>query len=203
MSTGSPGQGNARPRFFWPGARFADRTRVSKSPVIVGAIGLAGCVALSFMMRSALSVQQQRQRDPLADELEARFGRRLDGPVEVGRRLVDGKNRLVIQLRVHAGLRKSRFVKPAGITAWNRKLGAGELPDEIEVEVVTLEPRETVSRLVDPPWPTQPGSSEPWFEPPKVDPGKAEDDPEGKAGEVKGAADENAPAARPAGSPAK
>ena len=109
--------------FFWPSGRKRRNSRVSKSPVVIAVIGIGGCVALSLMMRTALNIRHEQERDPLEHRLETHFGRRLTAPVRVSTEERDGKSRLVVELCVIAGLRKDRIVETAGRLAWASRLG--------------------------------------------------------------------------------
>lgn len=108
---------------------------MSKSPAVIAAIGISGCLALSLVMREFLEVQHELERDPIALELEARFPRRLIRPVRVSSQEKEGRLVVYVDLKVIAGLRKDRFVGPAGRVAWDLRLGDENEPDEVIVRV--------------------------------------------------------------------
>lgn len=140
---------------------------MSKSPAVIGAMGLAGCLALSMIMRSALQVQQRQQRDPLEAELETRFGSRLSAPPVVSETEREGRRRVVVELSVLAGLKKERFVAAAGRLVWERRRGSASEPAEVEVVVTDDGDGERVAGLVPRPrfWPSQADSPPPRAEP--------------------------------------
>jgi hypothetical protein len=114
-------------------ARYRRKTSVSKSPIVIAVIGLAGCVAMSLMMRHLLSAHQEQSREPLELALERRFSGRLAGPARVLERVANGRMSLVLELRVLAGMRKDRFVDKAGLMAWEYRRGCVDEPHEVEV----------------------------------------------------------------------
>ncbi|MCR9246062.1 MAG: hypothetical protein NXI31_13605 [bacterium] len=132
---------------------------MSKSPAIIATLGLGGCVALSLVMRTALEAQQEQQRHPLEHAFEREFDRRLAAPVEVSERRVGGRRRLVVELCIHAGLRKDRVLRSAGRSAWSHFSGtsaADGAPAEIEIVVTDDGIGDTVAEVFPPPRPAGP-----------------------------------------------
>jgi len=121
---------------------------VSKSPAVIGAIGFAGCVALSLMLREVLEVQTKESRDPLELALESHFSARLAGRARVSERVAEGRLTLVLELRVLAGLQKRRLVMAAGRLAWQHRSGTEEQPHEVEVIVTDDGDGESMSATV-------------------------------------------------------
>lgn len=113
---------------------------MSRSPVAIGAIGLAGCLVLGFLMQHLAGLREERFRSPLARLLDEQFARRRVGPVRVEQTNEDGRLRLVVRLCVFAGLNRERIAATAGAAAWNHALATGLDPAQVIVEVSTDEP---------------------------------------------------------------
>lgn len=60
-------------------ARHADEARVGRSNVIIAVLGLAACLCLSLIMKSALKLSSEKQIPQVVRELSARYGSQLEG----------------------------------------------------------------------------------------------------------------------------
>ncbi len=109
---------------------------MSKSVYAIGGIGLASCVILSLMMQHLLKVKAERQRSPVATELEELFKSQLAGPVTDQVIDRDGRRTLVVRMVLLAGLQKQRIGASAGGLIWRRVLsGSGEPPEVVLLEL--------------------------------------------------------------------
>jgi len=108
---------------------------VSKSPLAIGALGIAACFVLSLLMQQLLEVKQEKQKTPLEVELELQLEGRRVGPVKVVEQQDEGKTRLLVRLSVLAGLRKHRIAESVGDQAWQLVQGTRAEPTEIVVMV--------------------------------------------------------------------
>ena len=113
------------------------RRDVAKSIYAIGGLGIGTCVLLSLMMQHLLQVKTGRSKPAFALELEEVYAGRLAGPVEVSEESVaaDGKKRMVLHMRVLAGLHKQRMAQTAGELVWRRMIGEKQVPDVLVVEV--------------------------------------------------------------------
>ena len=108
---------------------------MSKSLYVVAAMGLIGCVALSFMMHHLLGVKTERSRSPLAIELQELLDSNLDGTVEVSTLDVDGEFTMLVRLPARAGVPRDQLAKSTTDILWRRAPVWKETPERLRIEV--------------------------------------------------------------------
>lgn len=99
------------------GALQPDATAV-KSPLVIAALGAAASLALSVAMQQLLDTSQERNRDPLAQELEVQLAGRCAGAVRARR--VDQGAGLEVELRLLAGFDRERIADTVAAVVWRR-----------------------------------------------------------------------------------
>jgi hypothetical protein len=113
---------------------YAEERDVTKSIYAVAGLGLGSCLLLSLMMQHLLELRTEREKSPLALEIQDQFGGRLVGPVDVV--ITEGERRRIdVRLRILAGLDKRRFGRTVGEQVWRSVLGTRHEPSEIVVLV--------------------------------------------------------------------
>lgn len=108
---------------------------MSKSLYAIGGLGLGSCLLMSMMMQHLLKVKTERQRSPIAIELEEVFASRLTGPVDVDLPEDGGERVIVVTMPVLAGLQKQKLATTAGNMVWRRMAGEKDAPTGVRVEV--------------------------------------------------------------------
>lgn len=108
---------------------------MTKSIYVVAGIGLFGCVAMSFMMQHLLGVHGERNRSPVAIELQEMLGDSLRGPVDVSTHEVDGERTMVVKLPVRDSVPIDSFAKSATDLLWRRSPRWQDVPEKLRLEV--------------------------------------------------------------------
>jgi hypothetical protein len=108
---------------------------VSKQIYVVGGIGVAGCLMLSFMMQHLLKVKTDRTRSPIAAELEETCAGHLDGRVEASTLEVDGDRTLLVRLKIRTGVDGEALARSVGDLIWRHAYELTETPERLRLEV--------------------------------------------------------------------
>lgn len=101
-------------------APAVEKPEVGKSLYAIGAMGVASCILLSFMMQHLLKVRKDHVRSPLAAEVEERLGRRVCGPVTTETNLIASKVVTTLHVKVLADLHKRQLVDGIAPFLWQR-----------------------------------------------------------------------------------
>jgi hypothetical protein len=125
---------------------------VSKSPLVIGAIGLGGCLLLGLLMKQAVQQQQAERTAPRVGALAAQFGARLVGPLALREEIEGELRRAVVHGRAAAGQDRRELAAEIGAAAW-ALFDARTLPDELRVTLRAEDRDEAVSRTVPRPAP--------------------------------------------------
>ncbi len=121
---------------------------MSKSVLAILAIGGAGMVLLSLMMKQVAELHVEKQRSPFAAAVESRLGAKLVGRVEIEELEEDGRHVRVLHAQVLAGFDKRKLANVAGTELWLGSMRAGDAADEVRVALADDEEPERVETFV-------------------------------------------------------
>ena len=125
---------------------------MSKSVLAILAIGGAGMVLLSLMMKQVAELHVEKQRSPFAAAVESRLGAQLVGRVEIEELKEDGRHVRVLHAQVLAGFNKRKLANVAGMELWLGSMRAGDAADEVRVALADdEEPGRVETFVVAPP----------------------------------------------------
>jgi translation elongation factor EF-Tu-like GTPase len=106
---------------------------VSKSVLGILAIGVAGALLLSMMMKQVAELHVERQRSPFAAAVDSRLGAKLVGRVVIDE-VEEGDRKIrVLRATVIAGFNKRKLADAAGMELWLGSMRAGDPADEVRV----------------------------------------------------------------------
>jgi hypothetical protein len=108
---------------------------VSKSPLVIAALGVGACVALSLMMQQLTSFEADRGVAPYLAAVERKFADRLVGPLRLREELAAGQPRLVVQARLRDGLEPARLAEELGAEVWRHAVLAGSKAASLRIVV--------------------------------------------------------------------
>lgn len=111
----------------------AEKQGVTKSPYIIGGIGLIGCLSLGFAMRQLADAGSDRDQSPLAADIETFLGPRLRGRLAVRERADGQQVVLTIRAVVESGLDLQETATQVGEFAWRSGREAGVALAGVEV----------------------------------------------------------------------
>lgn len=111
------------------------RTSVTKSLVIMGCVGLAGCVVLSLLMKQAVTLQTERQQVAFLPAVAAKFASQLAAPLRLREERIGGQARLVASARLVAGGDPQRFAEALAAEIWLHVRRAGNPARQIDLQV--------------------------------------------------------------------
>lgn len=114
---------------------------MSKSIYVIGGMGLAGCLLLSFLMQHLLKVRGDRAASPVALELQELFSGRLARPVQVAVIEEQGIRTMVVRMALLEGDPR-QVVRGAGGLAWRRAAVLPQPPQRLRLEVTGSDPAE-------------------------------------------------------------
>jgi hypothetical protein len=106
-----------------------EKKSVVKSLYAIGGMGVGCCLVLSLMMQHLLGFKQERDRSPLAIEVEELLGGKVCGKVEAHDQTAAGQRVTTLQFRLLAGLQKRRQIDAIAPFVWQRAALMPEPPD--------------------------------------------------------------------------
>lgn len=129
----------------------SDSRCVAKSPLVVLAIGIAGCLLLALMLREAVGLREERERPPGAELVEQRFAAQLAGRVRFQSHKEGDGVRRVLTAPVRDGVDRRRLPKAIGTELWLALLRSGAPTGTLEVRLENPNWSEPVVVVVPPP----------------------------------------------------
>lgn len=119
-----------------PEAAVAEsQASVTKSLVIMGCVGLAGCVMLSLLMKQAVTLQTERTQVPFLPAVAAKFAPQLAAPLRLREERTGGQTRLMASARLWEGGDPQRFAEALAAEIWLHVRRAGNPARQIELQV--------------------------------------------------------------------